>query len=196
MRLFDEVIAPGGTAVIWADDARSADVAARARARGLSILSIGEKGETLRLLSRTPTHLGQVLMIEADGKTHLVVLPLIGAYQAANALTSAGLVMAAGGKLDTILDCLSRVQPVRGRLECAVINKAGAPVYVDYAPTPDGLDAAIKALRPHTKGRLIAVFGAGGDRDTGKRPEKGTVGVGLMGHARGRGSKSEKGNIS
>src|SRR3546814_2173840 len=96
MRLFDEVIAPGGTAVIWADDARSADVAARARARGLSILSIGEKGETLRLLSRTPTHLGQVLMIEADGKTHRVVLPLIGAYQAANALTSAGLVMAAG----------------------------------------------------------------------------------------------------
>src|SRR3546814_15238683 len=107
-------------------------------------------------------------MIEADGKTHRVVLPLIGAYQAANALPSAGLVMAAGGKLDTILDCLSRVQPVRGRLECAVINKAGAPVYVDYAHTPDGLDAAIKALRPHTQGPTIVVFGEGADRATRK----------------------------
>src|SRR3546814_4307074 len=107
-------------------------------------------------------------MIEADGKTHRVVLPLIGAYQAANALTSAGLVMAAGGKLDTILDCLSRVQPVRGRLECAVINKAGAPVYADYAPTPAGLGAATQAPRRHTNGRLIVVGGAGGDRDTGK----------------------------
>src|SRR3546814_13653116 len=131
MRLFDEFIARGGTADIGADDARSADVAARARARGLSILSIGEKGETLRLLSRTPTHLGQVLMIGADGKTHRVVLPLIGAYKAANALTSAGLVMAAGGRLDPILDCLSRVQPVRGPLVCPVLKKAGAPVFFD-----------------------------------------------------------------
>src|SRR3546814_2543707 len=87
--------------------------------------------------------------------------------------------MAAGGKLDTSLDCLSSVQPVRGRLECAVINKAGAPVYVEYAHTPDGLDDAIKALRAHTKGRLIVVFGAGGDRDNGKRPEMGKVAVDL-----------------
>src|SRR3546814_18454230 len=87
MRLFDEVIAPGGTAVIWADDARSADVAARARARGLSILSIGEKGETLSLLSRTPTPMGQVQMIEAEGKTQRGVLPLYDAYYATHALT-------------------------------------------------------------------------------------------------------------
>src|SRR3546814_15112803 len=103
-------------------------------------------------------------MIEADGKTHRVVLPLIGAYQAANALTSAGLVMAAGGKLDTILDCLSRVQPVRGRLECAVINNAGAPVYVDYAHPPDRLDAAIQALSPTTNVPRNVTFGAGGRR--------------------------------
>jgi UDP-N-acetylmuramoyl-L-alanyl-D-glutamate--2,6-diaminopimelate ligase len=179
MRLFDEVIAPGGTAVIWADDARSAEVVARAEARGLKILTVGREGETLKLASRTPTQLGQVMMIEAEGKTHRVQLPLIGAYQAANALTAAGLVLAAGGRLEDVLGFLTRVQPVRGRLERAVITRAGAPVYVDYAHTPDGLDAAIQALRPHTKGRLIVVFGAGGDRDTGKRPEMGKVAVDL-----------------
>ena len=179
MRLFDEVIEPGGTAVIWADDARSAEVAARAHARGLNVLTIGENGETLKLVSRTPTQLGQVMMIEAEGKTHRVQLPLIGAYQAANALTAAGLVLAMGGRVEDVLGFLARVQPVRGRLERAVITKAGAPVYVDYAHTPDGLDAAINALRPHTKGRLIVLFGAGGDRDTGKRPEMGKVAVDL-----------------
>src|SRR3546814_18827812 len=92
-------------------------------------------------------------MFGGDGKTHRVVLPLIGAYQAANALTSAGLVMEAGGKLDTILDCLSRVQPVRGRRECAVITKAGAPVYVYYAPTPDEIGRAASRERECEYGR-------------------------------------------
>ena len=182
MRLFDEVVEPGGTAVIWADDPRSQQVIARAAARGLKILTVGQQGEALKLASRTPTHLGQVMMIEAEGKTHRVELPLIGAYQAANALTAAGLVLATGGKLDDILAFLTRVQPVRGRLERAAITRAGAPVYVDYAHTPDGLEAAIHALRPHTKGRLIAVFGAGGDRDTGKRPEMGKVAADLADH--------------
>ncbi|MCF8707537.1 UDP-N-acetylmuramoyl-L-alanyl-D-glutamate--2,6-diaminopimelate ligase [Rhizorhapis sp. SPR117] len=179
MRLFEEVVEPGAAAVIWADDARSNDVIERAKKRGLIIWTIGEAGETLQLLSRTPTHLGQVLMIEAESKTHRVNLPLIGAYQAANALTAAALVLATGGKLEEIFDCLERLQPVRGRLERAAISKAGAPIYVDYAHTPDGLNAAIKALRPHTRGRLIVVFGAGGDRDTGKRAEMGKVAVEL-----------------
>jgi UDP-N-acetylmuramoyl-L-alanyl-D-glutamate--2,6-diaminopimelate ligase len=182
MRLFDEVIEPGGTAVIWADDSRSPQVIERANKRGLSILTVGEQGETLKLVSRTPTQLGQVLMIEVEGRTHRVTLPLIGAYQAANALTAAGLILATGGKLADVLDDLGRVQPVRGRLERAVITRAGTPVYVDYAHTPDGLEAAILALRPHTKGRLILVFGAGGDRDTGKRPEMGKVAVDLADH--------------
>ena len=90
-------------------------------------------------------------------------------------LTAAGLVLATGGDLDDTLANLSRVHPVRGRLERAVISRAGAPVYVDYAHTPDALVSAIEALRPHTRGRLIAVFGAGGDRDQGKRPEMGKV---------------------
>jgi len=143
--------------------------------RGLKVLSVGVKGETLRLAGRTPGQLGQTLVIEGEGAAHKVELPLIGAYQAANALMAAGLVLATGGTLDRVLGLLARVQPVRGRLERAVITRAGAPVYVDYAHTPDGLRAAIEALRPHTQGRLITVFGAGGDRDAGKRPLMGEV---------------------
>jgi UDP-N-acetylmuramoyl-L-alanyl-D-glutamate--2,6-diaminopimelate ligase len=182
MRLFDEVVGDDGAAVVWADDEWSDKVMARVRARGLRLLSVGEKGEALRLVSRMPTHLGQTLMVEAAGKAYKVNLPLIGAYQAANALTSAGLVIATGGDTAKVLALLERVQPVRGRLERAVISKAGAPVYVDYAHTPDGLRAAIEALRPHTKGRLIALFGAGGDRDTGKRPLMGAVASELADH--------------
>ncbi|AUW57475.1 UDP-N-acetylmuramoyl-L-alanyl-D-glutamate--2,6-diaminopimelate ligase [Sphingobium sp. SCG-1] len=175
MRLFDEVVAADGAAVIWADDPKSGDVIARAERRGLRVMTVGAAGTALKLVDRTPTHLGQTLLIEADGKRHKVNLPLIGAYQAANALVSAGLVTATGGDTSRVLEFLGRVQPVRGRLERAVITRAGAPVYVDYAHTPDGLRAAIEALRPHTRGKLIVVFGAGGDRDTGKRPLMGAV---------------------
>jgi len=100
---------------------------------------------------------------------------LIGAYQAANALVSAGLALSTGSDPATVFDGLGRLQPVRGRLERAAISASGAPVYVDYAHTPDALAAAIEALRPHLSGRLITVFGAGGDRDRGKRPEMGRV---------------------
>jgi len=179
MRLFSEVVVSDGTAVVWADDPRSGEVIERALLRGLTVISVGEQGETLRLVNRVPTQLGQTLTIAAEGRTHKVELPLIGAYQAANALTTAGLVLATGGALEHILGLLARVQPVRGRLERAVITRAGAPVYVDYAHTPDGLRAAIEALRPHTRGRLITVFGAGGDRDAGKRPLMGEVAVEL-----------------
>ncbi|WP_072379490.1 UDP-N-acetylmuramoyl-L-alanyl-D-glutamate--2,6-diaminopimelate ligase [Novosphingobium sp. NDB2Meth1] len=175
MRLFGDVVAEDGAAVIWADDAWSAQAIAAARSRGLKLITVGEQGETLRLLSRTPTLLGQTLELAFDGATRKLDLPLIGAYQAANALVSAGLVIATGGDPAATLAALSRIQPVRGRLERAAITRAGAPVYVDYAHTPDAITAAIAALRPHVgaKGKLITVFGAGGDRDEGKRPEMG-----------------------
>jgi UDP-N-acetylmuramoyl-L-alanyl-D-glutamate--2,6-diaminopimelate ligase len=182
MRLFDEVVAPDGTAIVWADDQWSDKVIQRATKRGLRVLSVGVQGQALRLANRTPTQLGQTLEVEADGKLHRVNLPLIGAYQAANALTAAALVIAGGEDVAKVLELLGRVQPVRGRLERAVITKAGAPVYVDYAHTPDGLRAAIDALRPHTRGRLIALFGAGGDRDAGKRPQMGKVAAELADH--------------
>lgn len=173
MRLFDHVVEDGGTAVVWMDDEWSDRAVEHVRQRGLRLLSVGEQGTSVRLLARTPTQLGQTLEIEHEGKARKVSLPLIGAYQAANALVSAGLALASGIDASAVFDALGRLQPVRGRLERAAINRAGAPVYVDYAHTPDAIEAAIAALRPHVKGRLITVFGAGGDRDGGKRPEMG-----------------------
>ncbi|KZE18603.1 MULTISPECIES: UDP-N-acetylmuramoyl-L-alanyl-D-glutamate--2,6-diaminopimelate ligase [Sphingomonas] len=175
LRLFSEVLADDGVAVVWIDDPHADRVMDLARVRGNRLITVGEHGETLRLVGREPSLLGQALTIEAEGATHKVQLPLIGAYQAANALTAAGLVLATGGTLAATLAGLARLQPVRGRLERAVILPNGAPVYVDYAHTPDALEAAIAALRPHAEGRLIVVFGAGGDRDNGKRAPMGEV---------------------
>ncbi|HNW19108.1 MAG TPA: UDP-N-acetylmuramoyl-L-alanyl-D-glutamate--2,6-diaminopimelate ligase [Sphingorhabdus lacus] len=177
MRLFDEVVDENGTAVIWADDIWSDKVVERVKKREIRLITVGEKGKGIQLLSRQPTQLGQTLELRIQGDVTKVKLPLIGAYQAANVLVAAGVVMASGGDVEDVLAHMARLQPVRGRLERAVITKSGAPVYVDYAHTPDGLKAAIAALRPHTKGKLITVFGAGGDRDKGKRPEMGAIAV-------------------
>lgn len=177
MRLFDEVVDENGTAVIWADDQWSEQVIARVKQREMRLITVGEKGKGIELVSRQPTQLGQTLELRIQGDVSKVKLPLIGAYQAANVLVAAGIVMASGGNVDDVLGHMARLQPVRGRLERAVITKTGAPVYVDYAHTPDGLKAAIAALRPHTRGMLITVFGAGGDRDKGKRPEMGAIAV-------------------
>lgn len=179
MRLFSEVIEPDGAAVVWADDPKSDEVVRRCRERGLRLLTVGRKGEALKLVDREASQLGQKLTIEVESRTHGVTIPMIGAYQAANVLTAAGLVIATGGDVQQTLANLSRVQPVRGRLERAVITRAGAPIYVDYAHTADALESAIEALRPHTRGRLITVFGAGGDRDVGKRPEMGASAIRL-----------------
>ncbi len=175
LRLFSEVLDPEGTAVVWADDPQAARVVDLAHARRQRLITVGERGGTLKLVGRDPTLLGQGLVIEADGVEYKVNLPLIGAYQAANAMVAAGLVIATGGDVAQTIQNLSRLQTVRGRLERAVINRAGAPVYVDYAHTPDALEAAIAALKPHTAGRLIVVFGAGGDRDHGKRELMGEI---------------------
>ena len=175
MRLFDEVVDVDGTAVVWTADPKSAEVIEHAKKRGLKLLTVGPAAETIALVSRTPTALGQSLLLRFDGKEHKLSLPLIGAYQAANVLVAAGLVLATGGTWDTTFSAMNRVAPVRGRLERAVISRAGAPVYVDYAHTPDALEAAIEALRPHVEGKLITVFGAGGDRDQGKRAPMGEV---------------------
>jgi len=176
MRLFGEVVTGGGAAVVWADDAEwSARAIEAARLRGLALFTVGTKGADIRLASRQPSALGQELALEYRGARHLIRLPLIGAYQAANALIAAGLVLATGGDPALVFDALGRLQPVRGRLERAAITASGAPVYVDYAHTPDALTAAIAALRPHVAGRLIAVFGAGGDRDRGKRASMGAA---------------------
>ncbi|MEO7564606.1 MAG: UDP-N-acetylmuramoyl-L-alanyl-D-glutamate--2,6-diaminopimelate ligase [Sphingomicrobium sp.] len=175
MRLFERLLRPGAPIVVWTDDGRSDEVIARSEKCGHKVMTVGAKGETIRLVDQEPTPLGQNLLLEHDGKRYTLNLPLIGAYQAANVLTAAGLVLATGGEWDATFSAMQRVAPVRGRLERAVISKSGAPVYVDYAHTADALEAAIAALRPHVDGRLIVVFGAGGDRDQGKRPEMGAA---------------------
>ncbi|MDC8754122.1 UDP-N-acetylmuramoyl-L-alanyl-D-glutamate--2,6-diaminopimelate ligase [Erythrobacter sp. sf7] len=180
MRLFTEVVAPGSPAVIWDGDEASewtARAIAEAASHKLDVRTVGHRGTFLNLAERVPTQLGQTLTIVYDGEARKVNLPLIGAYQAANALVAAGLAMATGVAPSSVFDALTRLQPVRGRLERAAINPAGAPAYVDYAHTSDAMEAAIAALRPHVAdgGRLIVVFGAGGDRDTGKRAEMGAV---------------------
>ncbi|WP_427969502.1 UDP-N-acetylmuramoyl-L-alanyl-D-glutamate--2,6-diaminopimelate ligase [Altererythrobacter sp.] len=180
MRLFDEVVEPGAAAIIWSGNDNSEwsrRAIERAQTRALRVFTVGEQGDAIRLLTRTPTQLGQTLEIEHDGQARAIKLPLIGAYQAANALVAAGLAIATGTAAGAVFDAVGRLQPVRGRLERAVITASGAPVYVDYAHTPDALEAAIAALRPHVDGakggRLITVFGAGGDRDQGKRAPMG-----------------------
>lgn len=175
LRLFTEVVDANGVAVLWNDDIWSPAVEETVTKRGVRLMTVGATGKDLRLVSREPTQLGQSLVIAAGDLTQKVELPLIGAYQVANALVSAGLVIATGGDVAQTLGNLARLQPVRGRLERAAITRAGAPVYVDYAHTPDAIEAALDALRPHATGRLILVFGAGGDRDQAKRPEMGKV---------------------
>ncbi|MEP3420454.1 MAG: UDP-N-acetylmuramoyl-L-alanyl-D-glutamate--2,6-diaminopimelate ligase [Erythrobacter sp.] len=191
MRLFDEVVEPGGSAIIWdgGDNCKwTRRAIEHARNRDLRVLVVGspcagdpdtDHGAFLRLTKREATQLGQMLTVEYDGAESTIKLPLIGAYQAANALVSAGFALSLGADASQVFDAITRLQPVRGRLERAVITPVGAPVYVDYAHTPDALEAAIAALRGHVDsargGKLIVVFGAGGDRDTGKRGPMGSV---------------------
>jgi len=173
--LFRELLAGDGTAVIWADDPVAARVAGAARGHGIAVRMVGTSGNDIRLVERTPTAFGQELTVRADGRERRIRLPLIGAYQAANALMAAALVIATAGDAEATFGNLERLVPIRGRLERALVMPRGAGVYVDYAHTEDALTAAIAALKPHTRGRLILVFGAGGDRDPGKRGPMGAA---------------------
>jgi len=175
LRLFDALLPAGAPAVASASlDAATMDalrgIAAR---RGLALHRVGENGDLLRLLRATPQPGGQVLEIDAGGGRREVVLPLPGRFQADNALLAAGLAIVTGTA--DALDRLPALQGVRGRMELAAKLPNGAAVYVDYAHTPDALDRLLSALRPHTAGRLHVVFGAGGDRDPGKRPLMGVA---------------------
>jgi UDP-N-acetylmuramoyl-L-alanyl-D-glutamate--2,6-diaminopimelate ligase len=131
----------------------------------------------MRLLSDDIDGFAQVLGIEHGGKRHDVRLPLVGGFQAANALVAAGLVMATGANAADVLPHLENLQGARGRLDLAGTAPAGAPIFVDYAHTPDALAKALDALRPYVRNRLLVVFGCGGDRDKGKRPEMGAASV-------------------
>lgn len=174
-RLFSELLPHGAPAVLNADDPAFPMLRGAALAAGLRVFSYGQQGETLKLLGRELLPDGQMLKVWADGQDYDVPLPLIGGFQAMNALCTATLVIATGGSVSQTLENLLRLSPVRGRLEHVGTTKTGAPVYVDFAHTPDGLETVLKALRIHTAGKLSLVFGCGGDRDPGKRALMGEI---------------------
>jgi UDP-N-acetylmuramoyl-L-alanyl-D-glutamate--2,6-diaminopimelate ligase len=174
LRLFDQLLPQDGTAVINVDGARSEDVVSVCKTRQLKLITVGTRGDTLRLLDRKPDGRGQNLTLSLDGKTVTVHLPLVGGFQAENALVAAGLAMAAGLDAETAVQALANLSGAAGRLQ-HIGSVSGAEAYIDYAHTPDGLKSLLEALRPHTPGRLVVVFGAGGDRDRSKRPQMGAI---------------------
>ena len=169
-RLFAELLPEGGTAVLNADAAEHEALTALAAERGLRVIDYGAAAKALRLIARAPQEDGQSLEIEAFGRRHAPQLPLAGAFQAHNALCALGLAAATGADPEAAVETLGRLAGVPGRLELVGRTPRGGAVYVDYAHTPDALETLLVALRPHTSGRLSVVFGAGGDRDRGKRP--------------------------
>jgi UDP-N-acetylmuramoyl-L-alanyl-D-glutamate--2,6-diaminopimelate ligase len=175
LRLFRTLLPKGGTAVLNADSSAFDAFAAAAVMHGQTVLSVGESGVGLRLVARTPEPFGQRLTIVRQGKSYDVRLPLAGAFQAANVLAAAGLCIAAGEDVEAVLAALEHLKGAPGRLQHVGAGPNGGDAYVDYAHTPDGLETVLKALRPHVSGRLIVVFGAGGDRDKAKRPLMGAA---------------------
>ena len=175
LRLFHQLLPRGRTAVLNADSDGYGAFSAAAIVNGQTILSVGERGQGLTLVSRTPTAEGQRLTVEHGGRSYGVRLPLAGAFQAANALVAAGLCIAVGEDAGEVLAALEHLEGAPGRLQRVGVGPRGGEAYVDYAHTPDGLETVLRALRPHTEGKLIVVFGAGGDRDRGKRPLMGEI---------------------
>ncbi|CAN5184684.1 UDP-N-acetylmuramoyl-L-alanyl-D-glutamate--2,6-diaminopimelate ligase [soil metagenome] len=175
LRLFDTLLPRAGIAVLNADSDAFGAFAATARLSGQSLFSVGGKGYGLALLERTPLPEGQRLKIEHAGQTYDVRMPQAGAFQASNALVAAGLCIAAGAPAKDVLAALEHLDGAAGRLQRVGTGRAGGEAYVDYAHTPDGLETVLDALRPHTRGKLIVVFGAGGDRDRTKRPLMGEI---------------------
>jgi UDP-N-acetylmuramoyl-L-alanyl-D-glutamate--2,6-diaminopimelate ligase len=169
LRLFESLLPRGRTAVLNADSDAFAAFAATAVVSGQSIFSVGEHGQGLRLLERRLMPDGQRLHVRSLGEDFHVDLPLAGGFQASNALVAAGLCIAAGEETGAVLAALEHLQGAPGRLQRVGSGPNGGEAYVDYAHTPDGLVTVLEALRPHAKGRLVVVFGAGGDRDRSKR---------------------------
>jgi UDP-N-acetylmuramoyl-L-alanyl-D-glutamate--2,6-diaminopimelate ligase len=149
-----------------------------AAGRSLKVLTVGEKGQYLQLASAEPLADGQALKIVHAGKTINVRLPLLGRFQASNTLVAAALAIALGDDASKVFAALAHLHGAPGRLEKVAVAASGAPIFVDYAHTPDALETVLMALRPHVTGRLQVIFGCGGDRDAGKRP--------LMGQAAAR----------
>jgi UDP-N-acetylmuramoyl-L-alanyl-D-glutamate--2,6-diaminopimelate ligase len=178
LRLFRDLVAADGAAVISADHDCSQAVMDAARAKNLRIVAVGSKGdgagEGIRLVGADIDGFAQKLELEHRGRRHAVRLPLVGEFQIENALVAAGLAIGTGSEPEAVFAELELLEGAKGRLE-QVAERNGAPIFVDYAHKPDALAKALQALRPYAKRKLVVVFGAGGDRDTGKRPLMGAI---------------------
>jgi UDP-N-acetylmuramoyl-L-alanyl-D-glutamate--2,6-diaminopimelate ligase len=178
MRLFRDLVPPDGAAVISADHACSPEVIDAAGARGLRIVAIGRNadgaGEGIRLVGASVEGFAQNLALAHRGRNYTVKLPLVGEFQIENALVAAGLAIGTGSEADAVFATLEHLEGAKGRLE-RVGEHNGAPIFVDYAHKPDALAKALQALRPYARRKLVVIFGAGGDRDAGKRPIMGAI---------------------
>jgi UDP-N-acetylmuramoyl-L-alanyl-D-glutamate--2,6-diaminopimelate ligase len=168
--LFRRVLPEGGVAVINLDDPRGEEMRAVAAARGHEIISVGRGMGDLSKMGQRYDATGQDLRFSWHDKPYQARLNLIGGFQAENILLACGRVSASGEEPERVFETLPHLQTVRGRMQLAATRDNGATVVVDYAHTPDAVATALRALRPHVLGRLVAVVGAGGDRDAGKRP--------------------------
>ncbi len=174
LRLFSDLVVDGGVAVVAADHEHARAFVDAAMRRRLRLIRVGHAGAEIRLRDAAIDGFGQRLTIEHDGRTRTLRLPLVGEFQIENALVSAGLAIGTGSAADDVFAALEHLEGAKGRLEL-VGSKGGAPVFIDYAHKPDALEKALAALRPFVRGRLVVVFGAGGDRDPGKRPLMGEI---------------------
>ncbi len=170
LRLFTELLPADGTAVVDLDGARGGDVAAAAATRGQRLIRVGRAGDEIRLLALAADGFRQRLSLSVFGRKRDLLLPLAGAFQASNALVAAGLAIGAGVAAEVAIDALGGLEGAPGRLELVGHKRNGALVFIDYAHKPDALVSVLQALRPMTRRRLVVVFGAGGNRDAGKRP--------------------------
>ncbi len=174
LRLFEDLIAPSGTAVIGVDDSYAGQVIAAAKKRGLRIISVGERGEDIKFNGAAIDGFAQIISISHGARTYKVRLPLVGTFQVQNAGLAAGLAIATGSDPARVFAALEKLTGAKGRLELAG-TRNGAPIFIDYAHKPDALKKALESLRSYARGRLVVVFGAGGDRDIGKRPIMGRI---------------------
>ena len=174
-RLFGEVMKPGSVAVLNGDSPAVMEVADICWARAIRVITVGHHAGDIRLLRQRTSELGQEITIHYKSGIYDLTLPLIGDFQAMNALMAVGLVIGSGGDVEKAFKALSYLKAVPGRMEQAGRHGSGARVYVDYAHTPDALEVVLKAIRPHVKGKLSLVFGCGGDRDSGKRKIMGGI---------------------
>ncbi len=174
-RLFLELLPEGSAVVINVDDKYGLQMAEASEAANLDVWRIGWRGDQLKFLEIHPSAHGQRLNLQVLGEKTSIFLPLVGEFQAANALMAMGLAMRTGISKQQALTGISKLRGVRGRLELAATTRSGVMILVDFAHSPDGLEKLLRSVRPHTKGKIILVFGCGGDRDPAKRPLMGKI---------------------